>query len=67
MYTIKVPNMIKFGFGQNEKIAQQIGLSKEHLSRILNGKDSTKYTTAYCIVKLYDSNKEVLDFFDKKN
>lgn len=66
MYTIKVPNMIKFGFGQNGKIAQQIGLSKEHLSRILNGKDSTKYTTAYCIVKLFNSSKEVKDYFIQK-
>lgn len=67
MYIVKQPNIINFAFGKNSKIAEQVGLTKEHLSRILNGKEPTKYATAYCIVKLYDNNKEVLDFFDKKN
>lgn len=66
MYIIKIPNIIKFKYGNNIKIAKQVGLTAEHLSRILNGKEPTKYTTAYCIVKLYDNQKEVLDFFNKK-
>ena len=65
MYIIKEPNIISFGYGKNGKIAEKIGLSKEHLSRILNGKEATRYVTAYCIVKLYDSKKEVKDFFSK--
>lgn len=65
MYIVKKPNIIDFGYGKNSKIAEEIGLTREHLSRILNGKEATRYVTAYCIVKLYDSNKEVLDFFKK--
>lgn len=65
MYTIKSPNIIKFNYGENKKIAKKIGMAAESLCNILKGKVSTKYTTAYCIVKLYDSNKEVEDFFTK--
>ena len=66
MYTIKQPDLITFAYKQNKVVAKQLGMSAEHLCCILKGKHSTKYTTAYCLVKLYDSNKEVLDFFDKK-
>lgn len=65
MYTIKEPYLIQFAYGQNKKIAKQIGLAPESLCNILSGKHSTKYTTAYCIVKMFDTNKEVLDFFKK--
>lgn len=65
MYTIKEPNLIQFAYGQNKKIARQIGLAPESLCNILNGRHSTKYTTAYCIVKMYDAEAEVLDFFKK--
>lgn len=65
MYTIKQAGIIEFGYGNNKKIARQIGLDPATLCNILSGKHSTKYTTAYCIVKLYDSNKEVEDFFKK--
>lgn len=67
MYIIKQPDLITFAYKQNKQVAKQLGMSAEHLCGILKGKHSTKYTTAYCIVKLYDSNKEVLDFFDKKD
>lgn len=66
MYIIKQPDLISFPYKQNRKAAKELGISAEHLCGILKGKHTTKYTTAYCIVKLYDSNKEVLDFFDKK-
>ena len=66
MYTIKQPDLITFKYKQNRVVARQLGISAEHLCKILKGKYSTKYTTAYCIVKLYDGNKEVLDFFNKK-
>lgn len=67
MYIIKQPDLITFPYKHNRKVAKKLGISAEHLCGILKGKHSTKYTTAYCIVKLYDSNKEVLDFFDKKD
>lgn len=66
MYIIKQPDLITFAYKRNKQVAKQLGMSAEHLCCILKGKHSTKYTTAYCLVKLYDSNKEVLDFFDKK-
>ena len=65
MYKIKKPGVIKFMFGDNIQVSKKLGLNKSSLSRILNGKCSTKYLTAYCIVKLFDPNKEVLDYFDK--
>ena len=67
MYTIKQPGIIEFDYGKNKKIAKQIGLAPESLCNILNGKHSTKYTTAYCIVKLYNADAEVSDFFNKKD
>ena len=63
MYKIKKPGIIKFLFGDNKEISNKLGLNNASLSRILNGKQATKYLTAYCIVKLYDPEKEVLDYF----
>ena len=63
MYIIKKPGKIKFLFGDNKIISKKIGISSYTLSRILNGKQVTRYTTAYCIVKLYNPDKEVLDYF----
>lgn len=63
MYKIKKPGIIKFMFGDNKTISNMIGINNSSLCRILNGKQTTKYKTAYCIVKLYNSEKEVEDYF----
>lgn len=63
MYKIKKPGIIKFLFGDNVSVSKKLGLNNASLSRILNGKQATKYLTAYCIVKLYDPTKEVEDYF----
>ena len=63
MYKIKKIGSIKFLFGDNKSMAKKIGISHISLWRILNGKANTTYKTAYCIVKLYDPEKEVLDYF----
>lgn len=63
MYIIKKPGIIKFLFGDNKEISKRIGITSCTLSRIINGKQATRYTTAYCIVKLYNPDKEVLDYF----
>lgn len=63
MYIIKKPGIIRFLFGDNKEISKRIGISSYTLSRIINGKQATRYTTAYCIVKLYNPDKEVLDYF----
>lgn len=65
MYKIKKPGLIKFLFGDNVSVSEKLGLNNSSLSRILNGKQATKYLTAYCIVKLYDPTKEVADYFKK--
>lgn len=65
MYIIKKPGIIKFPFGQNQEVSKRLGLNNCSLSGILNGKRTTKYSTAYCIVKLFDPNKEVKDYFIK--
>ena len=63
MYKVKRPGIIKFLFGDNVSVSKKLGLNNASLSRILNGKQATKYLTAYCIVKLYDPAKEVEDYF----
>lgn len=65
MYKIKKKGIIDFGFGKNQEISKQLGINNCSLSRILNGLATTKYLTAYCIVKLYNPEKEVLDYFKK--
>lgn len=65
IYEIKKPGIIQFQYGTNKKIAQKLGISAEHFCSILSGKCRTKYVTAYCIVKMFDSEKEVEDYFNK--
>ena len=63
MYTIKEPKMIKF---ENQtKASEEIGIKLETLSRILNKKQKTTKVVAYCIVKHYDENAEIQDYFDR--
>lgn len=62
MYRIK--HKIKFKENQY-KIADKLGINAVSLSRILNGKVTTKKLTAYCIVKLYDNTAELEDYFEK--
>lgn len=62
MYRIK--NKIKFE--NQEKTAESIGISKYTLSRILNGKQATSKVIAYCIVKYYNSESEIEDYFTKE-
>lgn len=61
MYKIKK----KMKFANQRKIAERLGIAPESLSRILNGRTTTKKLTAYCIVKLYDSTAEIDDYFEK--
>ena len=65
MYRVIEKGIIKFKHGEQTKVAEKLGIDPTSLNRILSGRANTQYTTAYCIVKLYDSEKEVLDFFRK--
>ena len=65
MYKIKEIGSITFEYGSYQEKADRIGIALSSLSRILKGKQTTKYATAYCIVKLFNPEKEVLDYFEK--
>ena len=65
MYKIKKPHIIEFMSGYNVIISKRIGINKCTLSRILSGKQATSYETAYCITKIFNPEKEVLNYFKK--
>ena len=48
----------------NEKIGYKIGLTKEYICEIMNGRPCKK-TTAYCLVKLRNPDFEIEDFFTR--
>lgn len=61
MYYIK--NKIKFK--SQVKAAEEIGIAKETLSRILNRKVGTTKMTANCIVKCFDKEAKIEEYFEK--
>lgn len=63
--TYKIKEKVYLRFKGNKKIADEIGITREALSRILNGKQKTKKAVAYLIVKLYDSEAEIDDYFER--
>lgn len=61
MYKVKK----KYCFQEKQKkVAEDIGISEEHLSRIMNGYPCPK-TTAYCITIKLDKEARIEDFFNK--
>ena len=53
----------KFNSIKQKDIARRVGITEETLSRIINGKQATKKTTAYCIAKAIDNNAEIEEYF----
>lgn len=49
---------------KNTYFIENLGLSKCYISLILNRKRKIAKTTAYCIVKLIDSEAEIEDYFE---
>lgn len=47
-------------------LAKKVGVSRVHLSYILNGKVATTKMTAYVIVKCCNPEAEIEDYFYKK-
>ena len=45
-------------------VAEQIGITKEFLSRVLCRKKKCSKLVAYCVVKYLDNDAEILDYFD---
>ncbi len=62
MYKLKDDIIISFNSTQKE-VANEIGISEETLSRIINKKQECSKIIAYCIVKHIDKNKEIKDYF----
>ena len=46
-------------------VAKKVGISRVHLSYIINGKLNTTKTTAYAIVKSCNSESEIQDYFER--
>lgn len=47
-------------------VAQEIGINSYKLSDMVNKNDSCMKQTAYCLTKFLDSDKEIEDFFLRK-
>lgn len=62
MYLFDTSKNIKI----NKTIASEvIGISRTHLSNILNGKCLCSKKTAFCIAKYLNENSEISDYFKK--
>ena len=47
-------------------LSKKIGITKDRLLKILQGKVTTRKLTAYCIVKACDKDAEINDYFIRK-
>lgn len=56
----------KFEMINQRAIADKIGITPATLCRIVNGKQTTNKTTAYCIVKAIHSEATIDEYFIKK-
>ena len=65
MFKLKEDITIIFSRTQKE-IANEIGITEETLSRILNRKQGCSKIIAYCIVNLLDNNKNIEDYFNRE-
>ena len=55
----------KFNEIKQREIAEKVGITEFTMSRIINQKQNTSKTTAYCIVKMINENAEIQDYFEK--
>ena len=55
----------KFNIINQRQIAEIVGITEATMSRIVNGKQTTNKTTAYCIVKAIHSEAEIEEFFER--
>lgn len=53
----------KFAIINQREVAKKVGINECVLSRIINGHQTTKKTTAYCIVKAISQNAEIEEYF----
>ena len=55
----------KFNEIKQKEIAEKVGITEYTISRIINQKQNTSKTTAYCIVKMINENAEIEEYFEK--
>ena len=55
----------KFVIINQRELAKIVGINESTLSRIVNGHQTTKKITAYCIVKAISENAEIEEYFMK--
>lgn len=55
----------KFAMLNQRAIAKNVGITPATLCRIINGKQKTTKTTAYCIVKSIHSEATIDEYFNK--
>ena len=55
----------KFKIINQREVAKKVGINECVLSRIINGHQTTRKTTAYCIVKAISENAEIEEYFIK--
>ena len=60
---LEIPLDKRIRFDSQKKASEEIGIDEATLCRILSGKKGTRKTTAYCIVKYYNSDAEIKDYF----
>lgn len=65
MYYINLANPLnkRIRFDNQKKISEEIGIHEQTLSKILNARQGTQKTTAYCIVKAFDKEANIEDYF----
>ena len=67
MYKFKIENKEKLLDGRTiTYYSKKVGISREYLTSILNNKKNCSKTTAYCIVKAYNSEAEINDYFKQE-
>lgn len=65
MYLFKKEKKTELMNGKKIKVvAEEIGITKEFLSRILGRKKKCSKLVAYCIVKRLNEDAEIYDYFD---
>jgi plasmid maintenance system antidote protein VapI len=55
----------KFAIINQREVAKKVGINECVLSRIINGHQTTRKTTAFCIVKAISENAEIEEYFTK--
>ena len=55
----------KFSIFNQRAIAEKVGITSATLCRIINRKNGTNKTTAYCIVKVIHPEAKINEYFEK--